>query len=121
MFIWAHLVNPTLTGAMMHVAGCGYLLRCKAFCPGTHTHHIPTPRPCVCQCCGGFRFNMGLGLPTRHFFFFIVFLLWQLFVPSCPPPWSIRGHVIVKNKYFVQRCGFLGEICVLWLLAEQGK
>ena len=27
--------------------------------------------------------------------------------------WGIRGHVIVKNKYFVQRCSFLKEICLV--------
>lgn len=54
MFVFFCCVNPTLTGAMTHVAGSAHLLRCNAFfLSWLHTtRHIPTPPPCVRQWCG---------------------------------------------------------------------
>lgn len=80
-------VNPTLTGAMIHVAGCGYLLRCKSLLSWyTLLITFQQPPPCVRQCCGVFfRLNMGLGLPTRVTFFMVFLFYGNFFVPSWSP------------------------------------
>lgn len=125
-------MKPTWTcgPTLQDVSGCGFLLRCKAFLPGTHySSHSEKNLLHVSDCCCGmfvflfvfFRLNMELRLPTlscqlphpptTHGFNFMGTFLYT--------SQNARGHVMLKINILLNLVFFFWKRDVELLLTAR--